>query len=235
MAFPDSWTQVLVTGRYILSTGEPARGSVEFSVYPNKRIVSPLDGTIVVPEKISVSLDDNGAFSVLVPATDDPNVFPNFVWQVRESFGHNVRFTHHIDVPHDLESLDISHAAELEPGVDLYSYIRRSGDSMTGHLVLSGNPVDPMHAATKGYVDTNIESAIDEALSSLPESDFNSVVYTFFSPAGNWLINHNLGRYPQVTILDDGGEEVDSDITHNNTNQLIIVFSQPLQGKAVLT
>lgn len=35
----------------------------------------------------------------------------------------------------------------------LSSYIKKSGDTMTGPLTLSNNPLDPFHAATKQYVD----------------------------------------------------------------------------------
>lgn len=33
-------------------------------------------------------------------------------------------------------------------------YVLRSGDTMTGPLVLPGNPTQPLEAATKGYVDS---------------------------------------------------------------------------------
>jgi len=45
------------------------------------------------------------------------------------------------------------------PGVGgsvLDDYVLKAGDVMTGYLTLSGDPLDPQHAATKEYVDAQI-------------------------------------------------------------------------------
>ena len=43
--------------------------------------------------------------------------------------------------------------------ISTVGYVKRSGDTMTGNLSLTGiDPVQPKHAATKGYVDTNFLS-----------------------------------------------------------------------------
>lgn len=231
MAFPENWTQVQVTGRYITPTGEPVSGKVEFSIFPNRRIINPSDGTIIVPETIVAVLNNEGEFTTLLPATNDPDVNPQFSWKVRESFSPNMRFNYYIDVPYDLETLDISHAIELEPDVELQAYVRRSGDSLSGFLILHAHPTNDFHPATKGYVD----SELAELSANIGQIGHQTVVHEFLVPSGTWLINHNLNRYPQVSILDENDEVVDSDIIHNTQNQLIIIFAQPLQGKAVLT
>lgn len=231
MAFPESWTRVLVTGKYVLANGVPARGKVEFSVYPPRRIVSAEDGTVVIPETLVAELDQDGGFSMLVPATDDPDIHPHFAWHVRESFLPNKRFNYYVEISHDLETLDISHALEVEQEQPLVAHVRRSGDRMTGYLTLHADPTLDLHAATKRYVDTKVDEAID----LIPEYVHQTVTYQFFTPAGTWLINHNFGRYPQVSILDSGDVVVDADIIHNSLNQLIVVFAQPQMGKAVLT
>ena len=41
------------------------------------------------------------------------------------------------------------------PGLPSSSeYVLKVGDTMTGHLTLNADPVNPLHAATKQYVDT---------------------------------------------------------------------------------
>lgn len=58
--------------------------------------------------------------------------------------------------------------------------------------------------------------------------DRNSVV------ASTWTIDHNLNKYPQVTLIDDEGNEFEADILFNSLNQITVVFSEPTSGKAVL-
>ncbi len=58
--------------------------------------------------------------------------------------------------------------------------------------------------------------------------DRNSIV------AASWIIDHNLNRYPQITLIDDEGNEFDADIFYNSLNQVTVTFSEPTSGKAVL-
>jgi hypothetical protein len=58
--------------------------------------------------------------------------------------------------------------------------------------------------------------------------DRNSIV------APSWIIDHNLNRFPQITLIDDEGYEFDADIFYNSLNQVTVIFSEPTSGKAVL-
>lgn len=58
--------------------------------------------------------------------------------------------------------------------------------------------------------------------------DRNSIV------ASAWIINHNLNKYPQVTLIDDDGNEIEADIFYGTLNQVTVTFAQPTSGKAVL-
>lgn len=53
-------------------------------------------------------------------------------------------------------------------------------------------------------------------------------------PAASWPITHNLNRRAHVSIIGDDGKEVDSDVTHNDLNNLTIDFAQPFSGVAVI-
>jgi len=53
-------------------------------------------------------------------------------------------------------------------------------------------------------------------------------------PASNWIIDHNLNKYPQITLLDDEGNMIEADVFYNNVNQVTVVFAEPISGKAVL-
>ena len=49
-----------------------------------------------------------------------------------------------------------------------------------------------------------------------------------------WKINHNLGRYPSVTVVDSAGTEVIGDVQYIDTNNIIIEFTSEFSGKAYL-
>lgn len=53
------------------------------------------------------------------------------------------------------------------------------------------------------------------------------------SPAATWNVIHNLGRRPNVAILDTGGNEVYADVDHASDNVVVITFPAPFAGSAV--
>jgi len=52
--------------------------------------------------------------------------------------------------------------------------------------------------------------------------------------ASTWTINHNLGKFASVNIVDTVGDEVLADVTYNSINQLTINFSAAISGKAYI-
>lgn len=52
-------------------------------------------------------------------------------------------------------------------------------------------------------------------------------------PAATWLVAHNLGYFPHITILDSSGEVVLTDIHHTDVNNAVLTFSSPTTGKAI--
>lgn len=49
-----------------------------------------------------------------------------------------------------------------------------------------------------------------------------------------WVITHNLGFRPSVTVIDLDGDVVNGDIAYNTINQLTITFSSEIKGEAYL-
>lgn len=81
MSFPADWTQIRVYGTYLMRDGSAASGQVVFS---SPQIVVA-DGAIVLPKDFIAPLDSAGAISLLLPATDDPDVTPQgWAYTVRE-------------------------------------------------------------------------------------------------------------------------------------------------------
>lgn len=43
-------------------------------------------------------------------------------------------------------------------------------------------------------------------------------------------VNHNLAKYPSITVHDSAGDEVEGTVVHNDINTSTIVFSAPFSG-----
>jgi hypothetical protein len=53
--------------------------------------------------------------------------------------------------------------------------------------------------------------------------------------SSSWVITHNLGFKPNVTVVDSGGTIYEGEITYTNSNSLTVSFSQAFSGKAYLS
>lgn len=53
------------------------------------------------------------------------------------------------------------------------------------------------------------------------------------TPLQDWTVNHNLGRYPELTIIGDDGNQVITDVEHVSVNTAIVHFATLTTGKAV--
>jgi hypothetical protein len=52
----------------------------------------------------------------------------------------------------------------------------------------------------------------------------------FLTALATWVVNHNLGRVPAVTLVTLGGLEFDADVQHVSVNQCIVYLSTPSTG-----
>lgn len=73
------------------------------------------------------------------------------------------------------------------------------------------------------------------AWSLLPyfETDKN-FVFTQGTAAASWVVAHNLGKRPSVSVVDTGDNEVTGEVLHTDNNNLTINFGAPFTGKAYL-
>lgn len=55
------------------------------------------------------------------------------------------------------------------------------------------------------------------------------------TPSTTWTIVHNLNFYPNVTVFNSAGDQVEGNVTHSNQTTLTINFSSTLAGKAHLS
>lgn len=89
--------------------------------------------------------------------------------------------------------------------------VAKSGDTMTGALVLSGAPTLDLHAATKKYVDDSIAATKYAANNTLLQPTSNVV---------SWTVTHNLGtRDVTVQVYElSGYTQVEVDVTRTSTS-----------------
>jgi len=52
--------------------------------------------------------------------------------------------------------------------------------------------------------------------------------------SAEWVIVHNLNKYPAVSIIDSAGEEVEGNVHYDSTNQVTITFVGAFKGTATL-
>ena len=57
-------------------------------------------------------------------------------------------------------------------------------------------------------------------------------VHTQIAASNNWIIAHNLNKYPAITIVDSGGTVVIGEIEYINLNLAYVKFNGVFSGKA---
>tara|TARA_X000001382_G_scaffold14714_1_gene9491 strand:- start:24 stop:344 length:321 start_codon:yes stop_codon:yes gene_type:complete len=71
-------------------------------------------------------------------------------------------------------------------------------------------------------------------LESLKDIIDKTFVFDQSSSSSTWVINHNLNKFPSVTIVDSGQSVVIANVTYNSVNKVTIQFSLPFSGRAFL-
>lgn len=103
---------------------------------------------------------------------------------------------------------------------------------------------------TDGYatVDTILTSAIGQiarnaqvnvALVRQPTAEGGggsdvTYVHNQVVPSDVWTIDHNLGKYASIMVVDSGGTTLEPDIHYNSSVQVTVMFGSPTSGKAYL-
>lgn len=53
--------------------------------------------------------------------------------------------------------------------------------------------------------------------------------------SNTWVIEHNLGFYPNITTMDSAGTVVEGELQHLSKYRLRAIFSAPISGQAFLS
>ena len=117
-----------------------------------------------------------------------------------------------------------------------------SADSSTYEIIVSDPGVaGPPNTLTIGTVTTG-ESASASITGISPNQILNLVyprasrhVHTQGTASSTWTINHDLGGYPSVMVVDSAKTVVFGEISYTSTSQVVVNFSSAFSGYAYLT
>ena len=62
----------------------------------------------------------------------------------------------------------------------------------------------------------------------------DTFVYEQGIASSEWTINHNLNKYPSVTVVDSAGNEVIAEVNYPSTNTCVVIMTAAFKGKAYL-
>jgi len=57
-------------------------------------------------------------------------------------------------------------------------------------------------------------------------------VYTQSSPSAQWVVTHNLAKYPSVTVVDSADNVVYGEVLYDSLNQVTLTFAGAFSGEA---
>lgn len=76
---------------------------------------------------------------------------------------------------------------------------------------------------------------VDDRISALTVGSEQGYVHTQSSVSDVWVINHNLGFKPAVTVLNNSGEVVHGEVQYTGEQQVTVRFTAPFTGKVYLS
>lgn len=89
----------------------------------------------------------------------------------------------------------------------------------------------PMSSVKPDLTGYATETYVDQKVSQI--SNDKNYILTVSMPSDIWLINHSLGKYPSVTVINNDLKEVVGDIEYIDLDNIRITFSSEFSGKVI--
>lgn len=64
-----------------------------------------------------------------------------------------------------------------------------------------------------------------------PSGAAAAYIHVQSAPAATWIVNHNLGANPTVSVTDAAGREALAEVLNTSPNQLLVYLSAPATGQ----
>ena len=118
--------------------------------------------------------------------------------------------------------------ASIIPATKIEGKVVASGPKgESGYTPPSSYPASMIVEDAERMFVTEAEKA---ALLGFRESD----VFTQMVSSATWTIQHNLDKYPSVTVIDSAGTICVGEIQYISSNKLVLIFSSAFSGIAYL-
>lgn len=220
-----AFTLITVTGQYLLPTGDPASGSVSFTLTAPMRDAST--NITIAPQEQVVALDASGSIAINLYANDDDTTQPDGVtYEVNERIretGYNKYFvTINKDSPDGIYDL-----ADVVPNYEPITTYNYATKEYVDTVAFTGSEIPFIPNAE--ITATNVQDAIEQV------RELSRYVHNQASPSTTWTINHNLKMYPSVTVVDTGGSHVMGQTIYPSLNTVTVEFTSAFSGKAYLS
>jgi hypothetical protein len=75
---------------------------------------------------------------------------------------------------------------------------------------------------------------INNGIIDISPSLLDTYIHNQAAASSDWTINHNLEKYPSVTVVDSAGSAVMGETLYIDANKIRIIFSAPFSGRAYL-
>lgn len=214
---PDVTTRTVV-GQYLNPNGNPAKGTI--SITPSSNVRDPYD-YIILSQAIIFSLDNTGSFSIELPCTDNELLNPvnwHYTARTRVSGAAPTSFKFYLPLG-DGSEVDIS-TLNFKP-------------STPGAQPASGSP--PVRGPAGPQGDIGPIGPTGAIGPTGPTGPIGSYVHNQNTPASTWTINHNLGAFPQVSVIDSVGNNVVGETVWVDSSTMTVTFSSAFSGKAYVS
>ena len=102
-------------------------------------------------------------------------------------------------------------------------------------VTVADNPIN-VEVSTAQPVDVQLkdEQPIDVKIADVVQvftgGTYDKHYEVSFLPTSSLSVNHSLNKYPSVSILDTAGDEVEGQVVHVDTNNLLVSFSAAFGG-----
>lgn len=120
-------------------------------------------------------------------------------------------------------------------GVDVTTQVPVEGNKEPQEVTVLANREmykgDTGASAYEVAVANGFKGTETEWLNSLKATDVH-YTHNQETASAKWVVKHNLGKNPAVTIVDSAGTEVIGDVVHNDINTVTISFTAAFSGKA---
>jgi len=99
----------------------------------------------------------------------------------------------------------------------------------------TGSQIDDLTTVlNKTWSSQKIQTVINNAIGGVGGTGDLNYRFEKMTPSAEWVINHNLGKYPCVTVIDSAGDECEGAVVYNDINTMTLTFSGGFAGTAYL-